>query len=65
MRKQCILNESPFGANFGLVKWLGPYLFEDDVSNVVRVNGERYRDMITEFLWPVLDGMDLDEMWIQ
>lgn len=44
---------------------VGPYLFEDDVSNVVRVNGERYRDMITEFLWPVLDGMDLDEMWIQ
>jgi hypothetical protein len=29
------------------------------------VNGVRYRDMITEFLWPQLDGMDTKDMWFQ
>lgn len=27
--------------------------------------GERYRAMITDFLWPQLDDMDLDDMWFQ
>jgi hypothetical protein len=44
---------------------IGPYFFEDGAGNAVTVNGERYRNMITEFLWPQLDGMDLEDMWFQ
>ena len=41
---------------------IGPYFFEDGAGNAVTVNGERYRNMITEFLWPQLDGMDLEDV---
>lgn len=44
---------------------IGPYFFEDEAEIAVTVNGIRYRNMITEFLWPQLDGMDLDDMWFQ
>jgi hypothetical protein len=43
---------------------IGPYFFEDGAGNAVTVNGERYRNMITELLWPQLDGMDLEDMWL-
>lgn len=29
------------------------------------LNSLRYRNMITEFLWPQVEGMDLDDMWFQ
>lgn len=29
------------------------------------MNGVDYSNMITEFLWPQLDGMDLEDMWYQ
>lgn len=29
---------------------IGPYFFQDEYENTVTVTGERYRDMITEFL---------------
>ena len=29
------------------------------------VNGIRYREMITNFLWPEIEDMDLDDMWFQ
>jgi len=29
------------------------------------VNGVRYREMITNFLWPELEDMDVDDMWFQ
>jgi hypothetical protein len=44
---------------------IGPYFFEKEAGNAVTVNGVRYRDMITEFLWPQLDGMDMEDMWFQ
>lgn len=44
---------------------IGPYFFKDERGKTVTVNGERYRAMITEFVWPELDGMDLDDMWFQ
>ena len=44
---------------------IGPYFFENEVGDTVTVNGVRYRNMITEFLWPRLDGMDLEGMWFQ
>ena len=27
------------------------------------MNGVRYSNMITTFLWPQLDGMDMEDMW--
>lgn len=44
---------------------VGLYLFEDDADNTLTLNDERNRNMITEFLWLALVGMDLDEMWFQ
>lgn len=44
---------------------IGPYFYENEAGNAVTVNGLRYRNMITEFLWPHLDGMDLEDMWLQ
>lgn len=44
---------------------IGPFFFENEAGNAVTVNGLRYRNMITEFLWPQLEGLDLDDMWFQ
>lgn len=44
---------------------IGPHFFENDVGEAITVNGERYRRMITDFLWPILNDMDVDDMWIQ
>ena len=39
---------------------IGPYFFENEAGNALTVNGLSYRNMITEFLWSKLDGMDMD-----
>ncbi|KAL4125925.1 hypothetical protein QTP88_010162 [Uroleucon formosanum] len=44
---------------------IGPYFFEDERGNAETVNGDRYRNMISNFLWPILDDMDTEEMWFQ
>ena len=44
---------------------IGPYFFENDAGNAVTVNGVRYRDMITNFLWKELNGMDLEDIFFQ
>ena len=44
---------------------IGPYFFENEAGNAVTVNGVRHHYMITEFLWPQLDGMDMEDMWFQ
>ena len=36
---------------------IGPYFFRDDHGRHVTVNGNRYRSMITEYVWPQLDDM--------
>ena len=36
--------------------------FENEVGQAVTVNGVRYREMITEFLGPEIEDMDLDDM---
>ena len=47
--------------------WAGgviePYFFRDDQD--VTVNGNLCRSMITEYFWPQLDDMDLEDMWFQ
>ena len=49
------------------MSWRGhwPYFFRDDEDRHVTVNGNRYRSMITEYFWPRLDDMDLENMWFQ
>lgn len=32
----------------GIIEW---YLFESDVDEVITINGERYKTVITNFLW--------------
>ena len=44
---------------------IGPYLFENEPGSAVTVNGVRYSNMITEFLWPQLDGMDMEDKCFQ
>ena len=29
------------------------------------MNGNRYRSMITQYFWPQLDDMDLEDMWFE
>lgn len=41
---------------------IGPYFFEDAQGAALTVNGDRYRAMITYFLYPRMDGMDLANM---
>lgn len=44
---------------------IGLYFSENEVGIAVTVNGIRYRNTITEFLWPQLGGMNLDDIWFQ
>lgn len=44
---------------------IGPYFFVDENDRHVTVNGNRYRDMINDYFWPQLNGMDSDDMWFQ
>lgn len=44
---------------------IGPCFFENDAGEAVPVNGECYRTMITDFFWPTLNDMDVDDMWFQ
>lgn len=44
---------------------IGPFFFEDDIGNAVTVNGERYRQMIRNNLWPALGEVDTGNMCFQ
>ena len=41
---------------------IGSYFFRDDQDRHVTVNGNRYRSMITEYFWPQLNDMDLEDI---
>ncbi|GFX01213.1 DUF4817 domain-containing protein [Trichonephila clavipes] len=43
---------------------IGPYFFKNDSHNV-KVNGDRYRAMITNFFIPELNNHDVQELWFQ
>ena len=45
--------------SFGLI------FFENEAGATVLVNGLRYRTMINEFLWPVLEEIDVDNVYSQ
>ncbi|GFV44898.1 putative DD41D transposase [Trichonephila clavipes] len=40
----------------------GPYFFKNDEDHNVRVNGDRYRAMITNFFIPELNNQDVQEL---
>ena len=44
---------------------IGPYFFVDENNRHVTVNGERYRAMLEDYLWPELDELDINDMWFQ
>lgn len=41
------------------------YFFRDDQERHNSVNSNCYRSMITEYFWPQVDNIDLEEMWFQ
>ncbi|GFU61085.1 uncharacterized protein TNCV_4437131 [Trichonephila clavipes] len=43
---------------------IGPYFFKNDEGQNVTVNGDRYRDMITNFFIPELNNHDVQELWL-
>jgi len=44
---------------------IGPYFFEDEHENAKTVNGDRYRNMIYNFLWRFLNEMNSEEFYFQ
>ncbi|CAK1588653.1 unnamed protein product [Parnassius mnemosyne] len=47
----------------GGVIW--PFFFEDEAGNAVTVNGSRYREMLTFQFWPIIDDINITNMWFQ
>ena len=39
--------------------------FVDENDRYVTVNGERYRALLEDYLWPELDELDINDMWFQ
>jgi Helix-turn-helix domain (DUF4817) len=44
---------------------IGPFFFEDDEEAAVTVNGDRYRNMLSDWFYPALDGMENNDHWFQ
>ena len=44
---------------------IGPYFFVDEKERHVTVNGERYRAVLEDYLWPELDELDINDMLLQ
>lgn len=44
---------------------VGPFFFENADEKAVTVNGERYRAMINDYLFPALAQENLDNIWFQ
>ena len=61
--KIAVFGKRLFGADFGPETWLTRILFENGNGVAGTVNGERYRSMITNFFWPEMQNMDLDNLW--
>ena len=39
--------------------------FENEAGNAVIVNGFRYRNMLTNFYRPIIDNINVSDMWLQ
>ena len=58
---KCILKKSLFGVDFGLAE--SSVCTSSKMKRAITINGERYRSMISNFLWAKMD--DTDNMWFQ
>ncbi|GFV86813.1 putative transposable element [Trichonephila clavipes] len=45
--------------------FIGKYFFKNDEGHNVRVNGDRYRALITNFFIPELNNHDVQDLWFQ
>ena len=66
----CFIKHHFIQKNNGLVRFAcrrrhKAIFFVDDNDRHVTVNGNRYRGMITDYFWPELEDMNLDNMWFQ
>jgi hypothetical protein len=67
-----VIQENPFHAQRATI-WcgfraggvIGPYFYENEPESAVTLNGVHYRNMIKEFLWPQLDGIDTERKCFQ
>ena len=44
---------------------IGLFFFKNKQGAAVTVNGERYRTMLNEFLFPKIEEDDMDDIWFQ
>ena len=44
---------------------IGPYYFENENNQAVTVNGQRYKDMLNNFLIPAIERMNLEDLYFQ
>ncbi|VEN37602.1 unnamed protein product [Callosobruchus maculatus] len=44
---------------------IGPQLFKNENGQAATVIGVPYRVTVTDFFWPGIEDMDLDDMWFQ
>ena len=44
---------------------IGPFFFENEQGNAVTVNGDRYRAMLSDFLFPKIEEDDIDDILFQ
>lgn len=42
---------------------IGPFIFEDENAATVTVNVDRYYSMISQWVWPILENMDITNFW--
>ena len=42
-----------------------PFFFENEQEEAFTVKGDRYRDMLNEFLFPKIEGEDIGNIWFQ
>ena len=44
---------------------VGPYFFEDEEDSAETVNGEGYRNILTNFFFPAMEELGSEGMWFQ
>ena len=44
---------------------IGPYFFEDSDGNTETVNGNRYKQMLQEYLFHEMEDMNTENIWFQ
>ena len=44
---------------------VGSFFFENEQGVAVTIDSERYHAMLNEFLFPIIEEVDMDDIWIQ